>query len=84
MSGTADFLAARARLYGATPHDLWREINTASVRTANLAASIRPDEPGAADRAERFSEHCDALRRQALLLRQRLRLLTTGAPPDAA
>jgi hypothetical protein len=77
----ANFAAARDRLtqlYGAPPGELFREVETASALTPALAASIRPDDAGAADRAERFAEHCDALRRQALLLGQRVRLANSA------
>jgi hypothetical protein len=53
-------------------------------RIQPLATAIRPDEPGAAGRAESFAEHCGAMRRQALMLRQRIQLLKAQEASDAA
>jgi len=91
-----DFAAARDRLtalYGATPCELFHNVESAAARTLALAAQIRPDDFGAADRAERFAEHCDALGRQSRLLSQRIRVnessrrrdvLTVEGTDDAA
>jgi hypothetical protein len=83
----ADFQAARSRmtlLYGSTPAELAAAIVVAAERIQPLATAIRPDEPGAAGRAECFAEHCDAMRRQALMLRQRIQLLKAQETSDAA
>ncbi len=67
-------------LYAAPPAELHGELELAAARLIALAAEIRPHGPGAIDRAERFAEHADALRRQSMLLRDRLRSMQGGAP----
>lgn len=59
-------------LYGRPPDELLAILENAAKYTLTLCEQLRVDEPGAADRCERLAEHVEGVRRQALVLRQRL------------
>ncbi len=68
---TEDIVAygiARRALFQATPEELETMLSLAAERVPTMAAQLRLDEPGAADRAEQLACQLEGIRQQAVRL----------------
>ena len=85
MSGaTLDLVAhaaARRALYTASPGELAATLASGAERLTAMVAEVRPDTPGAADRAEHLAAQLEGLRQQALRLGAALREASARAFP---